>query len=177
MSREIKDEEVEKLLEDELFREAKMIEKSLLGDHADEPSVSEKEIAKAYERFMQRVKKEGLYQEGCQETQTAEIVKFPGTRGMDRWERELLEETGNNVDVSGEEKDSAQEEQDLVNELSNMMHSIENKKTKPWHKLGKVSGFILFAAIGLLAGSMATQADNAKFVSTIEHIIDNDTTP
>ena len=57
MSKEIKDEEVDKLLEDDLFREAKMIEKSLLGDHADEPSVSDEEIDKAYERFMQRVKK------------------------------------------------------------------------------------------------------------------------
>ena len=47
MSKEIKDEEVDKLLEDELFREAKMIEKSLLGDHADEPSVSDEEIDKA----------------------------------------------------------------------------------------------------------------------------------
>ena len=74
MSKEIKDEEVDKLLEDELFREAKMIEKSLLGDHADEPSVSDEEIDKAYERFMQRVKKEGLQKENSQDTQTAEIV-------------------------------------------------------------------------------------------------------
>ncbi len=44
MSKEIKDEEVDKLLEDELFREAKMIEKSLLGDHADEPSVLMKKL-------------------------------------------------------------------------------------------------------------------------------------
>lgn len=66
MSKEIKDEEVDKLLEDELFREAKMIEKSLLGDHADEPSVSDEEIDKAYERFMQRVKKEGLQKENSQ---------------------------------------------------------------------------------------------------------------
>ena len=163
MSKEIKDEEVDKLLEDELFREAKMIEKSLLGDHADEPSVSDEEIDKAYERFMQ-------------DTQTAEIVKFPGSRGMDKWEREL-EEIGRTVDDSWDDQDPVQEENNFVNELSNMIHPIEIEKPKSWYKLAKASGFILLAAIGLLAGSMASQADNAKFVSTIEHIIDHNTMP
>ena len=119
MSKEIKDEEVDKLLEDELFREAKMIEKSLLGDHADEPSVSDEEIDKAYERFMQRVKKEGLQKENSQDTQTAEIVKFPGSRGMDKWEREL-EEIGRTVDDSWDDQDPVQEENNFVNELSNL---------------------------------------------------------
>lgn len=176
MSKEIKDEEVDKLLEDELFRETKMIEKSLLGDHADEPSVSDEEIDKAYERFMQRVKKEGLQKENSQDTQTAEIVKFPGSRGMDKWEREL-EEIGRTVDDSWDDQDPVQEENNFVNELSNMIHPIEIEKPKSWYKLAKASGFILLAAIGLLAGSMASQADNAKFVSTIEHIIDHNTMP
>ena len=176
MSKEIKDEEVDKLLEDELFREAKMTEKSLLGDHADEPSVSDEEIDKAYERFMQRVKKEGLQKENSQDTQTAEIVKFPGSRGMDKWEREL-EEIGRTVDDSWDDQDPVQEENNFVNELSNMIHPIEIEKPKSWYKLAKASGFILLAAIGLLAGSMASQADNAKFVSTIEHIIDHNTMP
>lgn len=175
MSKEIKDEEVDKLLEDELFREAKMIEKSLLGDRKDEPVTSEEEVDKAYERFMQRVKEEGLLQEDRPDAQTAEIVKFPGSRGKDKWEREL-EEIGRNIDDSWEEN-PVEEENNFVNELSNMMNSFEIEKPKPWYKLAKASGFILLAAIGLLAGSMASQADNAKFVSTIEHMIDHNTTP
>ena len=75
------------------------------------------------------------------------------------------------------DQDPVQEENNFVNELSNMIHPIEIEKPKSWYKLAKASGFILLAAIGLLAGSMASQADNAKFVSTIEHIIDHNTMP
>ena len=58
-----------------------------------------------------------------------------------------------------------------------MISSVETETRKSWYKLGKVSGFILLAAIGILAGSMASQADSTKFVNTIEHIIDNDIMP
>ena len=95
---------------------------------------------------------------------------------MDKWEREL-EEIGRTVDDSWDDQDPVQEENNFVNELSNMVHPIEIEKPKSWYKLAKASGFILLAAIGLLAGSMASQADNAKFVSTIEHIIDHNTMP
>ena len=46
-----------------------------------------------------------------------------------------------------------------------MISSVETESRKSWYKLGKVSGFILLAAIGILAGSMAGQADSAKFVN------------
>ena len=175
MNKEIKNEEIDKLLEDELFREAKMIEKSLLGNDIDEPSASEEEIDAAYERFMQRVKAEGLLPEKEGEIQTAEIVKFPGSRAKAEWERES-EETWKSTGKDRENK-LFEKEGDFYDELSDMISSVETETRKSWYKLGKVSGFILLAAIGILAGSMASQADSTKFVNTIEHIIDNDIMP
>ena len=78
MGKDLKDEELDRLLEEEMMREAEMIEKSLLGDDAGERHMSEEELDKSYERFVKRLKAEGLYQEEDAESQTAEIVRFPG---------------------------------------------------------------------------------------------------
>ena len=77
MNKEIKDEEVDKLLEDELFREAKMIEKSLLGDHADEPSVSDEEIDKVYAARKKR-RPAKRKQPGYTDSRNCEISRIPG---------------------------------------------------------------------------------------------------
>ena len=48
------------------------------------------------------------------------------------------------------------------------------EENKPWYKYGKAVGIAVLAAIGILAGSMASQADSAKFVSSVQHIINSE---
>ena len=52
--------------------------------------------------------------------------------------------------------------------------AIEKEENKLWYKYGKAAGIAVLAAIGILAGSMASQADSAKFVSSVQHIINSE---
>ena len=199
MDKESKDVELDKLLEEEMIREAELIEKSLLGDQTEDTPISEEEIDKSYERFLKRLKAEGLYQEDAQENsfrkeqetisepQSAEIVQFPGKRGK------FMQDggTGSNAEKSGDEisvvsfvqkniqeeylknaqKAKEEEEKITIAELQQMFDASFAGVIKPKRNLGKAAGFAVLLALGILAGSMASQADKANFVSTIEYII------
>lgn len=180
MNKEIKDEKADKLLEAEMIREAKMIEESLLGDRKDDTPISSEEIDKSYQRFLKRLKAEGMLDEEKEnrdiEIRSAEIVRFPGTwEETEKLQGETLEadqdtlpEGEGRKEVSILEKDS-----DIIAEFCDKLLSIESEERKPWYKWGMTAGIALLAAIGILAGSMASQADSTRFVSTVQHIIDN----
>ena len=169
MGKDLKDEELDRLLEEEMMREAEMIEKSLLGDDAGERHMSEEELDKSYERFVKRLKAEGLYQEEDAESQTAEIVRFPGgyKNAMEDASEEMEETSA--VNESGENADNGHKIS--VEEISQIFSSVDLPKKKSWSSMGKAAGFMLLCALSILAGSMASQADKTSFTATIEHII------
>ena len=199
MDKESKDVELDKLLEEEMIREAEMIEKSLLGDRREDTPISEEEIDKSYARFLKRVKAEGLYREETQEnsfkkekeqeivpeTQSAEIVQFPGNRGkfvQDGGNGNTSEKSEDAISVVSFVQKNIQEEylknaqkeaeeKIPIAELQQMFDSSFKGLMKPRRNRGKAAGFAVLLALGILAGSMASQADKANFVSTIEYII------
>ena len=61
----------------------------------------------------------------------------------------------------------------MIVEFSDKLLALEKEEKKTWYRYGVTAGIALLAAVGILAGSMAGQADSAKFVSTIQHIIYN----
>ncbi len=158
MHKEISDEKADKLLEEEMIREAKMIEDSLLGNQKDDIPISAEEVDKSYQRFLKRLQAEGMLDENQAaaeaDMKTAEIVKFPGSWEKTKNEDEILK---NDVDI--------------LAEFSDKLINLEKEERKPWYKYGMSAGIALLAAVGILAGSLASQADSAKFVSTIQHII------
>lgn len=160
MHKEISDEKADKLLEEEMIREAKMIEDSLLGNQKDDIPISAEEVDKSYQRFLKRLQAEGMLDENQAaaeaDMKTAEIVKFPGSWEKTKNEDEILK---NDVDI--------------LAEFSDKLINLEKEERKPWYKYGMSAGIALLAAVGILAGSLASQADSAKFVSTIQHIIYN----
>ena len=160
MHKEISDEKADKLLEEEMIREAKMIEDSLLGNQKDDIPISAEEVDKSYQRFLKRLQAEGMLDENQAaaeaDLKTAEIVKFPGSWEKTKNEDEILK---NDVDI--------------LAEFSDKLINFEKEERKPWYKYGMSAGIALLAAVGILAGSLASQADSAKFVSTIQHIIYN----
>ena len=77
MGREMNDTELDKLLEEEMIREAEMIEHSLLcDDQTEDVHVSEEEIERSYARLMKRLKAEGL----CQEKKQEQKAEVPGEK-------------------------------------------------------------------------------------------------
>ena len=177
MSKEKIGEKTDSLLEAEMIKEAKMIEESLLGNAANDFEISDEEVDESYQKFLAKMKTTGkLDEEKCAEinsardlsadNKTAEIVKFPGN-----WNGTPEEENMNNVQMTEESVG----ETAFIAELSDKLIHFEKEENKPWYKYGKVAGIGILAAISILAGSMASQADSAKFVSSVQHIINSET--
>ena len=99
------------------------------------------------------------------DTKTAEIVKFPGFRNEASKEENLKD---------AQSTESSAEEIDFIAGFSDKLRQFEKEENKPWYKYGKAAGIAVLAAIGILAGSMASQADSAKFVSSVQHIINSE---
>ena len=155
-------EKTDSLLEAEMIKEAKMIEESLLGNAANDFEISDEELDEAYQQFLKKMKAEGKLDE---DKKTAEIVKFPGFRNEASKEENLKD---------AQSTESSAEEIDFIAGFSDKLRQFEKEENKPWYKYGKAAGIAVLAAIGILAGSMASQADSAKFVSSVQHIINSE---
>ena len=164
-------EKTDSLLETEMIKEAKMIEESLLGNAANDFEISDEELDEAYQQFLKKMKAEGKLDEANSakamnnDTKTAEIVKFPGFRNEASKEENLKD---------AQSTESSAEEIDFIAGFSDKLRQFEKEENKPWYKYGKAAGIAVLAAIGILAGSMASQADSAKFVSSVQHIINSE---
>ena len=159
-------EKTDSLLEAEMIKEAKMIEESLLGNAANDFEISDEELDEAYQQFLKKMKAEGkLDEDKINDTKTAEIVKFPGFRNEASKEENLKD---------AQSTESSAEEIDFIAGFSDKLRQFEKEENKPWYKYGKAAGIAVLAAIGILAGSMASQADSAKFVSSVQHIINSE---
>ena len=169
-------EKTDSLLEAEMIKEAKMIEESLLGNAVNDFEISDEELDEAYQQFLNKMKAEGKLDEDKineansakamnNDTKTAEIVKFPGFRNEASKEENLKD---------AQSTESSAEEIDFIAGFSDKLCQFEKEENKLWYKYGKAAGIAVLAAIGILAGSMASQADSAKFVSSVQHIINSE---
>ena len=138
--------------------------------------ISDEELDEAYQQFLKKMKAEGKLDEDKineansakamnNDTKTAEIVKFPGFRNEASKEENLKD---------AQSTESSAEEIDFIAGFSDKLRQFEKEENKPWYKYGKAAGIAVLAAIGILAGSMARQADSAKFVSSVQHIINSE---
>ena len=95
MSEKKIDENVDKLLEAEMIKEARMIEENFTEkNNINDISISDEDVEKSYQQFLKRLEAEGMLDEDT-DNKTAEIVKFPGGRMEEEWEetaQELLKE-------------------------------------------------------------------------------------
>ena len=128
--------------------------------------ISDEELDEAYQQFLKKMEAEGKLDEDKineansakamnNDTKTAEIVKFPGFRNEASKEENLKD---------AQSTESSAEEIDFIAGFSDKLCQF----------LVMALCVIFLAAIGILAGSMASQADSAKFVSSVQHIINNE---
>ena len=169
-------EKTDSLLEAEMIKEAKMIEESLLGNAVNDFEISDEELDEAYQQFLKKMKAEGKLDEDKineansakamnNDTKTAEIVKFPGFRNEASKEENLKD---------AQSTESSAEKIDFIAGFSDKLCQLEKEENKLWYKYGKAAGIAVLPAIGILSGSMASQADSAKFVSSVQHIINSE---
>ncbi len=169
MSEKKIDENVDKLLEAEMIKEARMIEENFTEkNNINDISISDEDVEKSYQQFLKRLEAEGMLDEDT-DNKTAEIVKFPGGRMEEEWEETAQELLKENPDDSSEEN-----MRDIIAHISETIPSFDRESRKGWYRYGATAGIAMLAALGILAGSMAGQADSAKFASTVQHIINSD---
>ena len=75
MNRKTEDDELDKLLDEELIREAEMIDRGLLSDGEDgvEP-MSQEELDASFDRLMERLKAQGAYREDEEEDKAVPAI-------------------------------------------------------------------------------------------------------
>ncbi len=169
MSKKKIDENIDKLLEAEMIKEARMIEESIIGNNTNDISISDEEAEQSYRQFLKRLEAEGMMEE-ANDNKTAEIVKFPGCRMETKTEEKAQVISEKNTNIFLDENEG-----DMLAHISEMVPSFTKERKPVWYRYGATAGFALLAAVGILAGSMAGQADSAKFVSTVQHIINSST--
>ena len=178
MGKGMNDTELDKLLEEEMIREAEMIEHSLLcDDQTEDVHVSEEEIERSYARLMKRLKVEGLCQEKKQEQQGAQIVEFPGKHSSAGI---LGKEQVSTRSISEEEsKEKASKDKETKDKISREELLQEAKLLLPQPeksgKLGKIASIAVICAISILAGSMTSEASRGNFFQTLKYISGTDT--
>ena len=171
MSEKKIDENVDKLLEAEMIKEARMIEENFTEkNNINDISISDEDVEKSYQQFLKRLEAEGMLDvDEDTDNKTAEIVKFPGGRMEEEWEETAQELLKENPDDSSEKN-----VRDIIAHISETIPSFDRESRKGWYRYGATAGIAMLAALGILAGSMAGQADSAKFASTVQHIINSD---
>ena len=169
MSEKKIDENVDKLLEAEMIKEARMIEENFTEkNNINDISISDEDVEKSYQQFLKRLEAEGMLDEDT-DNKTDEIVRFPGGRMEEESEETAQELLKENPDDSSDEN-----VRDIIAHISETIPSFDREHRKGWYRYGATAGIAMLAALGILAGSMAGQADSAKFASTVQHIINSD---
>lgn len=172
MSKEMKSEELDKLLEETWIKEAESIEQCLLG--ADTKlSMSPEELETSYKSFEERLKSERLCETEVNTGKGAEIVHFPSGVNDMKMDNSQMESAQIENARTGDEPTETMDQAAFMDDLVKVVGLSETKRRNSWNGLGKAAGFFLLFAISILAGSAANSADRKNFVEVVEFIVDN----
>lgn len=151
MNRRAEDEELDKLLDEELIWEAEMIEHGLLSDsEIEERHMSKAEIDASFDKLVEKLKAEGVYRED----------EKPREESSERTAAAIsMEENGNSGKVIPMPERNADKDKGL----------------KRRYGLGKVAGLGLVCILSVLGASMSIQGNREYFLKKIDYYTGNDT--
>lgn len=151
MNRRAEDEELDKLLDEELIWEAEMIEHGLLSDsEIEERHMSKAEIDASFDKLVEKLKAEGVYRED----------EKPREEPSERTAAAIsMEETGNSGKVIPMPERNADKDKGL----------------KRRYGLGKVAGLGLVCILSVLGASMSIEGNRQYFMKKIDYYTGNDT--
>lgn len=151
MNRRAEDEELDKLLDEELIWEAEMIEHGLLSENEiEERHMSKAEIDASFDKLVEKLKAEGVYRED----------EKPREESSERTAAAIsMEETGNSGKVIPMPERNADKDKGL----------------KRRYGLGKVAGLGLVCILSVLGASMSIEGNRQYFIEKIDYFMGNDT--
>lgn len=159
MNRKTEDDELDKLLDDELIWEAEMIEKGLLSDDgAGEEPMSRAELDASFDRLVERLKAEGVYREDEDEDESAASEEENASDRLEAAEEPLF--AGKNAAK--------------VISMS-QANASKAKRMERRHKIIKAAGIVVVCFLGVLGASLTSEANRKYFVKKIDYLTGNDT--
>lgn len=151
MNRRAEDEELDKLLEEELIWEAEMIEQGLLSDNEiEERQMSKDEIDASFDRLVEKLKAEGAYHED------------------EKFHEEPSEPTASAISM-GKTSNSGK--------IIAMPERNTGKGRSPKRRYGlsKVVGFGVVCVVSVLGASLSIEGNREYFLKKINYYKGNDT--
>lgn len=151
MNRRAEDEELDKLLEEELIWEAEMIEQGLLSDNEiEERHMSKDEIDASFDRLVEKLKAEGAYHED------------------EKFHEEPSEPTASAISM---EKTSNSGKIIAMPERN----TGKGRSPKRRYGLSKVVGFGVVCVVSVLGASLSIEGNREYFLKKINYYRGNDT--
>lgn len=151
MNRRAEDEELDKLLEEELIWEAEMIEQGLLSDNEiEERQMSKDEIDASFDRLVEKLKAEGAYHED------------------EKFHEEPSEPTASAISM-GKTSNSGK--------IIAMPERNTGKGRSPKRRYGlsKIVGFGVVCVVSVLGASLSIEGNREYFLKKINYYRGNDT--
>lgn len=147
MNRRAEDEELDKLLDEELIWEAEMIEQGLLSDNEiEERHMTKAEIDASYDRLVERLKAEGIYRED--EEPSGRTAEVPPT-----------EPTGDSGKIIFMPERNADRDTSF----------------KRRYKLKKVAGYAFVCLLSVFGATVSIEGNRQYFLKKIDYYTGNDT--
>ena len=159
------DEKFRQWLEETYINEAEIIEKSLLaGQEYEKNPEKAEELRVPREKFYQRLKEEGLYEEASAENENAE------TSRDDEVEKDTASEDSSRKIIFME---PGKTENSGTASATEKSHPVRKKRS--YLRLGKVAGVAGVCLLCVFAASMTSEANRNHFIEGIRYLAGDDT--
>lgn len=169
MEKKLEDDELKKLLEEQVVKEADMIKEALFSDEDFEDfEETDEEVCAAYDKLVARLKADGIYRE--EDGNRAEAESSAASASG-----EAAVEIGDRAERISAQAPIPGELESKVVPLRGMEKRGEEPRGKRGHKIAKAAGFVVVATMCVFAASMTSEANRSYFINKVRYLTGDDT--
>lgn len=157
------DDELDKLLDEQLIREAELLEKELLRDEDSEPyTETEEEMHASYESLLERLKADGVYREDAASEEPSEKTSENEKKTV-----EILSlKTGGTQKIFGRVRKRSPRKENMTE---------EEKHRRRRRISAKIAGVVVVSGMCVFAASMTSEANRNYFMHSVKIMTGRDT--
>lgn len=163
MEKKYEDDELDKLINEQFLNEAHIMEEALFSDDDTEDyEASDEEIKASYQQLVARLKADGVYREDGEDA-----GRNTNNNGKNNGNCDI----GNGLSTGVYVKNiiSTTNMSNTLNESDKVISVF--KKSKTFHKVGKVAGIVVVSGLCVFAASMTSEANRNYFVRNVKYLV------
>ena len=167
--RKMSEEETDRLLKEEFFEEADLIEKALFSDDLENSSENdrketEEETEEAYQKLINKLKEGGIYREEDENVRESKIISdvFPEIKSEESAAGKITDIRANSGKVA--------ELREFTGE--NTKSAVRSRRM---HGIARAAAIGVVCVLGVFAASMTGEANRRYFINTMKYMTGNDT--